>query len=140
MGSRSGRGRIASEREKIRLTCLRRPPSRSSAILLVVEGTLGRVLRVFRLLQPLLELSVEQLALLPLGLHALLEALLDLGGARAELVEGRAEVVDRALRWGRLVADHGRELRIERELGLAAGTLDAERLRHGAQPSSRPGE
>src|SRR3989338_320346 len=127
MGSRSGRGRIASEREKLRLTCLRRPPSRSSAILLVVEGTLGRVRRVFRLLQPLLELAVEHLALLPLGLHALFEALLDLGGAGTQLVERRAEVVDRALHRRGFVADHGRQLWIDRELGTAARALDAER-------------
>src|SRR5881296_3864545 len=66
--------------------------------LLVVERTLRRVGRVLRLLQALLELAVEELALLPFRLDALAEALLDLSGARAQLVERRPEIFDRPCR------------------------------------------
>src|SRR5947207_11884508 len=137
MGTRSGRGRIASDRKKLRLTCRRRPPSRSSAILLVVERTFRRVGRVLRLLEALLELPVENLSLLALRFHALFEPLLDLRGARAQLVERDAEVGDRARRRRRLVRDEGAQLGIERELGLAAGALDGERfLRHAPKLSA----
>src|SRR6267143_4109068 len=138
MGSRSGRGRIVSERAKDRLTRRRRSPSRSSAILFVIEGTLRRVGRVLRLLEPLLELAVEELALLALCFHALLEPLLDLSGARAQLVERGAEIGDRARRRRRLVRDEGAQLGVERELGLAAGALDGEGfLRHAPNLTAR---
>src|SRR5438309_1660055 len=117
-----------------------RTSARSSAILLVVEGALRRVGRVLRLLEALLELSVEDFALLPFRLDALAEALLDLGRARAQLVERSAEVGDRARRRGRLVRDHGPELRVQRELGLAARALDPEGLlRHALTVAAPPG-
>src|SRR5207302_1523958 len=122
-----------------RLTCRRRSPSRSSAILLVVEGALRRVGRVLRLLQALLEFAVEELALLPLGLDALAEALLDLGRARAKLVERSAQIRDGARRRRWLVRDHGPELRVQRELGLTARALDGEgRVCHGPTVTAPP--
>src|SRR5881296_3185506 len=100
--------------------------------LLVVERTLRRVGRVLCLLQALLELAVEELALLPFRLDALAEALLDLSGARAQLVERRPEIFDRPCRRRRLVRDDGPELGVQRELGPASGALDREGLfRHG---------
>src|SRR5207247_3991389 len=81
-----------------------------------------RVRRVFRLLHALLELPVEHLALLPLGLHLLPEPLLALGGLLAQLVERGAEIIGRALRRRHLVRDHGRKLRVDRQLRLTAGT------------------
>src|SRR5207249_448285 len=104
------------------------------------EGALRRVGRVLRLLQALLELAVEELALLPFRLDALAEALLDLGGAPAQLVERPAEVGDRARRRRRLVRDHGPELWVQRELGLTARALDGRTCWSRAHRSSAPGD
>src|SRR2546426_496187 len=106
--------------------------------LLVVERTLRRVGRGLRLLQALLGLAVEELALLPFRLDALTEALLDLSGARAQLVERRPEIFDRARRRRRLVRDHGPELGVQRELGFAARALDPEGLPRHALTVAAP--
>src|SRR5437867_3832365 len=106
---------------------------------LVVEWSLGRPGVVLGLLQARLELAVEKLALLALGAELLLEALLALGRLRAKLVERGAEVVDRSRRRRRLVRDDGPELRVQRELGLAARALDGERwLGHVAKLAACP--
>src|SRR5215475_10689265 len=108
-------------------------------MLVVVERSLGRTGIVLGLLEALLELAVEQLALLALGAELLLEALLSFGGPRAKLVEGGAQVVDGTPRRRWLVRDDGPELGVERELGLAAGALDGERrVRHGAKLAVGP--
>src|SRR5256712_4335566 len=108
-------------------------------MLLVIERSLRRRGVVLGLLQPLLELAVEKLALLSLGAELLLEALLALGGLGAKLVERGAEIVDRARRRWRLVRDEGAELRVQRELGLAARALDGERRSgHGATLAAWP--
>ena len=96
-------------------------------MLLVVERSLRRVGVVLGLLQAFLELAVEQLALLAFGPQLLPEALLALGRLGAEHVEGGAEIVDRSRGRRRLVGDDGPELGVDRELGLAARTLDRER-------------
>src|SRR5262245_25839239 len=109
-------------------------------MLVVVERSLRRTWVVLGFLQPLLELSIEKLALLALGAELLLEALLALGRPAAELVERGSEIVHRPLGGRRLVRDHRPELRIERELGLAARTLDRERRRgHWRHASSVSG-
>src|SRR5207247_9515742 len=109
-------------------------------MLVVVERSLRRRRIVLGLLRTLLELAVEKLALLALGAELLLEALLALGGPGAELVERRAEIVHRPRRRRRLVRDDRLKLRIERELGLAARTIDRERGRdHGRHASSVAG-
>src|SRR5947209_5047621 len=90
-------------------------------MLLVIERSLRRRGVVLGLLQPLLELAVEKLALLSLGAELLLEALLALGGLGAKLVED------------------GAELRVQRELSLAARALDGERRSgHGATLAAWP--
>src|SRR5262245_59110639 len=108
-------------------------------MLLVVVQSLGRAGIVLGPLEAFLELPVEQLAFLALGPELLLEALLPLGGLAAKLVERGAQIVD-GPRWGWWhVRDHGAKLRVERELGLAARTLDGERpVRHGATLAARP--
>src|SRR5690348_11155016 len=101
-------------------------------MLVVIERSLGRPGIVLGPLEALLELAVEQLALLALGAQLLLETLLALGGPGAKLVEGRAQIVDGARRRRRNVRDDGLEVGVERELGLAARALDGERrVRHG---------
>src|SRR5437879_6151166 len=108
-------------------------------MLLVVVRSLGRPGIVLGPFEALLELPVEQLALLALGAELLLEALLPLGGLRAKLVERGAQIVDGPRRGRRLVRDHGSKLRVERELGLAARALDRERrVRHSATLAARP--
>src|SRR5437867_3079170 len=108
-------------------------------MLLVVERSLRRPGGILGLFEALLELAVEKLALLALGAELLLEALLALGGLRPELVEGGAEVVDRPRGRRRLVRDDGLELGIQRELRLAARTLDRERRSgHGVKLAARP--
>ena len=94
-------------------------------MLLVVERSLRWARIVLGLLQALLELAVEQLALLALGAELLFEALLTLGGLAAKLVERGPQVVDGPRRGRCLVRDDGPELGVERELGLAARALDA---------------
>src|SRR5262245_70975 len=96
-------------------------------MLVVVERSLRWTRVVLGSLQPLLELAIEQLALLALGAKLLLEALLSLGRPAAELVERGAEIVHRPRRGRRLVRDDRPQLGVERELGLAARTLDRER-------------
>src|SRR5436309_3253005 len=108
-------------------------------MLVVVERSLGRRGIVLGPLEALLELAVQQLALLALGAELLLEALLALRGLRAELVEGGAQIVDGSSRRRRLVRDDGSKLRVERELGLAARALDGERrVGHGAKLAVGP--
>src|SRR5207244_9306945 len=85
------------------------------------------------LLQALLELPIEHLALLRLGLQLLLEPLLTLRGLRAELIDGGAEIRGRALPRRLFVGDHRAEVGVDRELGLTTRTRhDERRLRHGA--------
>src|SRR5262245_8647294 len=84
---------------------------------------------VLGFLEPLLELPVEELALLGLRLHLLPEALLALRGLAIERAEGGAEVGHGALARRLLVGDHGAELRIDGQLAFAAGADDGERRR-----------
>src|SRR2546427_10461094 len=108
-------------------------------MLLVVERSLRRGGVVLGLLQTLLELAIEELALLAFGAELLLEALLALGGLRAALVEGGAEIFDRPRGRRRLGRDDGLKLRIQRELGHAARALDRQRWAiHGATLATRP--
>src|SRR3989442_12892690 len=108
-------------------------------MLLVIERSLRRRGVVLGLLQPLLELAVEKLALLSLGAELLLEALLALGGLGAKLVERGAEIVDRARRRWRLVRDDGAELPGQRELGRPArAPAGARACGRGATRAARP--
>src|SRR5262245_54527901 len=108
-------------------------------MLFVVERSPWRPGIVLGPLEAFLELPVQQLALVAFGAQLLLEALLALGGSGPKLVECGAQIVNgpRRRRWD--VRDHGSKLRVERELGLAARTLDRERrVRHGATLAARP--
>src|SRR5215468_2074152 len=108
-------------------------------MLVVVERSLRRPRIVLGPLEALLELAVEELALLALGAELLLEALLSLGGPGAELVERGAQIVDGASRRRWLVRDDGAELSVERQLGPTAGALDGERsIGHGAKLAAGP--
>src|SRR5262245_21963227 len=100
-------------------------------MLLEVERPPRRAGVVLGFLEPLLELAIEELALLRLGLHLLPEALLALRGLAIERAEGGAEVGHGALAGRLLVGDHGAELRIDGQLAFTAGTDDGERRRHG---------
>src|SRR5262245_7146981 len=92
----------------------------------VVEGPPGRVGRVLGLLEPFLELAVEQLALLPLRLQLLAEAGLPLGGAGVERADGGAEIGHAPLARRVLVGDDSAQLGIDREFSLAAREGDDE--------------
>src|SRR5882672_519424 len=127
IGSRTPAGKIFSERWKLRLTCR----SRSSSPSFKIEGSARGVGRILGFLEAFLELSVEQLALLGLGLHLLAEAFFALRRLRPQRVERGAEVLGRAGRGRGLVGDHGLQLGIDGELALAARTGDHERLAHG---------
>src|SRR5204862_1956791 len=105
----------------------RSSPSRSSAMLLEVEGPPRGIRRVLRLLQAFLELPIEQLALLGLRFHLLAEARLALGRFRPERAQRRAKVSDGALGRRRLVRDDGAQLGIDRQLAVAARAHDRER-------------
>src|SRR3989442_13657555 len=108
-------------------------------MLLVVVRSLGRPGIVLGPFEALLELPVEQLALLALGAELLLEALLPLGGLRAKLVERGAQIVDGPRRGRRLVRDHGSKPPGERGLGLAARAPGRGRAgRRTAPPAARP--
>src|SRR5439155_7825625 len=84
-------------------------------------------------LEALLELAVENLAFLSLGLHLLLEALFALGRLRSELIERGTEFRRGALARRLLVRDDSFQGAVDRELVLSARARDDERLiRHGA--------
>src|SRR5262245_34067308 len=96
--------------------------------LLVVVGPARWVGRVFGLLQPFLELPVEQAALLGLRGHPLAEALFAIGGPREQLVEGVAQALALALTGWRLMRDDRAQLAVQGQRGLTARAGDGEGL------------
>src|SRR5262245_10004159 len=110
-----------------------RGPFEAPRSLVVVVGAAGRIRRVLRLLEPLLELAVEKTALLGLRLDPLAEALLALGRLRDELFEGVPQALALALSRRGLVGDHRAQLAVEGERGLAAGADHGETLARHAR-------
>jgi len=119
---------------------LRRAPYSEPASLLTVgdlalDPATRRVRRVLGLLEPFLELAIEELALVRLRRPRLAKPLLALGGLGAQRAERRVEVGHRALARRLLVGNDRLDLGVNRQLCLTAGALDRECRRHRAEAS-----
>src|SRR5262245_6109935 len=109
-------------------------------MLVVVERSPRRGRVVLGLLEAFLELPVEHLGLLGLGLHLLPEALLALRRPRVEGSQRRAQIGQGPLARRLLVGDDDLELGIDRQFGFAARAGNNERRRsHGVTLAGRLG-
>src|SRR5207247_10092918 len=99
-----------------------RGPTTSTRLPLVEHHGLDGLARlILGLLQPLLELPVQHLALGLLGLELLLEELLPLRRLAAERGERLVQAQSRARSWRWFVGDHGFQRGIDRQPAIATG-------------------